>query len=388
MNPHFDLVIIGGGCAGLSLAYQLSLFGESCPRTLIVEERANYTNDRTWCFWDVDEPIHKNLAPHVWNNLVIKNNQLAQQYSCKETPYFMLPSDVFYEAAVGAIKSNTQIQMLTGEKLTDDLIKGDAWQIPTSKFIASATNVIDTRPNKTITKQDSLMWQSFVGYEIELEHPLFNEDELVLMDFDANFKEGLGFIYCLPISKSKALIEYTVFSEDLFVTNQLKSHLIEKISEYTNNATYKILRQEAGILPMGNKLIQQKEDPSYLFAGLFAGAARPSSGYAFQRIQAWAKDCATELIHHQQIKRFKKDSQIQVWMDLLFITVIKKNPSLGAKIFEELFKNCEIKTIANFMSDHSTFLEKLKIIASLPALPFLLAIPELIRKKSQPDKSC
>jgi lycopene beta-cyclase len=231
------------------------------------------------------------------------------------------------------------------------------------------------------------MWQSFVGYEIELEHPLFNQDELVLMDFDANFKEGLGFIYCLPISKSRALIEYTVFSEDLFAADQLKAHLIKKISEYIDNARYKIIRQEAGILPMGNKLIQQKDDPSYLFAGLFAGAARPSSGYAFQRIQAWAKDCATELINHQQLKKFKKDSWIQTWMDLLFITVIKKNPNLGAKVFEELFKNCEIKTIANFMSDHSTFLEKLKIIAALPAMPFLLAIPDLIRKKSQLDKS-
>jgi lycopene beta-cyclase len=388
MNPHFDLVIIGGGCAGLSLAYQLSLFGESCPRTLIVEERANYTNDRTWCFWDVNEPIHKNLASYAWNNFVIKNNQLAQQYSCKETPYLMLPSDIFYEAAISAIKLNTKIQMFTGEKLPDDLIKSGAWQIPTSQFIATATNVIDTRPNKLITKKDSLMWQSFVGYEIELEHPVFNQDELVLMDFDANFKEGLGFIYCLPISKSKALIEYTVFSEDLFVANQLKDHLIEKISNYTDNATYKILRQEAGILPMGNKLTQQKEDSSYLFAGLFAGAARPSSGYAFQRIQAWSKDCAKELINHQQIKRFKKDSWIQMWMDLLFITVIKKNPSLGAKVFEVLFKNCEIKTIANFMSDHSTFLDKLKIITALPALTFLLAIPDLIRKKSQLDKSC
>jgi lycopene beta-cyclase len=387
MNQHFDLVIIGGGCAGLSLAYQLSQFGNNCPKTLIVEERALYTNDRTWCFWDVNEPIYKNLVSHTWNNVVIKNNQLAHQYSCKETPYLILPSNVFYEATTRAIKSNTNIQMLTGEKLQDNLIKSDSWQISTSKFTATATNVIDTRPSKKIIKNDSLMWQSFVGYEVELETPLFDQDELVLMDFDSNFKEGLGFIYFLPISSSKALIEYTVFSKDLFIAEQLKSHLIEKISEYTNNTTYKIIRQEAGILPMGNRLIQQKEEPSYLFAGLFAGAARPSSGYAFQRIQAWAKECAKELIIHQKIKRFKKDSWIQMWMDLLFITVIKKNPSLGAKVFEKLFKNCEIKTIANFMSDHSTFVEKLRIVAALPKLTFLLAIPELIRSKRRLDKS-
>jgi lycopene beta-cyclase len=387
MNQHFDLVIIGGGCAGLSLAYQLSQFGENCPKTLIIEERERYANDRTWCFWDLKEPIHGDLAPYKWNTFTIKNNHVVSDYSCNDTPYLMLPSDIFYKHTLSAIKSNTQIQLINGEKLIDEVQKRDVWQIQTSTFLATASNVVDTRPVKAVSKKVSLMWQSFVGYEVELDAALFTEDKMVLMDFDSNFKEGLAFIYCLPTSNNKALIEYTVFSKDLFVAEQLKNHLIEKISKYTDNATYKILRQEAGILPMGNKLIQQKEDPSYLFAGLFAGAARPSSGYAFQRIQAWAKECAKELVIYQRIKSFKKDSWIQEWMDLLFITVIKKNPIIGAKVFVELFKNCDIKTVANFMSDHSSLWDKLKIVASLPALTFLMAIPELICSKRRLDRS-
>jgi hypothetical protein len=74
-------------------------------------------------------------------------------------------------------------------------------------------------------------------------------------------------------------------------------------------------------------------------------------------------------------------------MDLLFITVIKKNPIIGAKVFMELFKNCDVRTVANFMSDHSSLWDKLKIITSLPALTFLLAIPELIRSKRRLDGS-
>jgi lycopene beta-cyclase len=298
----------------------------------------------------------------------------------------MLPSDVFYKNVLSAINSNNKIQFLAGEKIVDQVIKKDTWQIPTSTFMATATNVVDTRPIKTMTKKDSLMWQSFVGYEVELDSPLFNEDQLVLMDFDSSFKEGLAFIYCLPTSKTRALIEYTVFSEELFVAEQLTTRLLEKIGEYTQNTSYEILRKEAAILPMGNKEIDQQEDPTYLFAGLFAGAARPSSGYAFQRIQTWAKECALELKNNHQIKRFKKDSFIQKWMDLLFITVIKKNPTIGAKVFEELFKNCEAKTVAKFMSDRSSLLDKLKIVTSLPALPFLLAIPELIRSKRRFDR--
>jgi len=386
MNQHFDLVIIGGGCAGLSLAYQLSQLGDNCPRTLIIEERVNYTNDRTWCFWDLEDPIHKDLAPYAWKKFTIKNHHVAHEYSCQETPYLMLPSDVFYKNVLSVINSNNKIQFLAGEKIVDQVIKKDTWQIPASSFMATATNVVDTRPIKTMTKKDSLMWQSFVGYEVELDSPLFNEDQLVLMDFDSSFKEGLAFIYCLPTSKTTALIEYTVFSEELFVAEQLNTKLLEKIGEYTQNTIYKILRKEAAILPMGNQEIEQKEDPTYLFAGLFAGAARPSSGYAFQRIQTWAKECALELKDNHQLKKFKKDSFIQKWMDLLFITVIKKNPTIGAKVFEELFKNCEAKTVAKFMSDRSSLLDKLKIVTSLPALPFLLAIPELIRSKRRLDR--
>lgn len=387
MNQHFDLVIIGGGCAGLSLAYQLSQFGDNCPRTLIIEERANYTNDRTWCFWDLEDPIHKDLAPYTWKKFTIKNHHVAHEYSCQETPYLMLPSDIFYKNITSAINSNSRIQLLTGEKIVDQVTKEGAWQIPTSTFTATATNVVDTRPIKTMTKKDSLMWQSFVGYEVELDSPLFNEDQLVLMDFDSSFKEGLAFIYCLPSSKTTALIEYTVFSEELFVAEQLTTRLVAKISEYTQNTSYKIVRQEAGILPMGNKEIDQKEDSTYLFAGLFAGAARPSSGYAFQRIQTWAKDCALELKNNHQLKKFKKDSFIQKWMDLLFITVINKNPTIGAKVFEELFKNCEAMTVAKFMSDRSSIWDKLSIVTSLPAITFLLAIPDLIRSKRRLDRS-
>ena len=115
MNQHFDLVIIGGGCAGLSLAYQLSQFGENCPKTLIIEEREAYTNDRTWCFWDVKEPIHRDIAPFKWNTFSIKNNQMNFEYSCNETPYLMLPSDIFYKNTLNAINSNKKIQLLTGE---------------------------------------------------------------------------------------------------------------------------------------------------------------------------------------------------------------------------------------------------------------------------------
>ncbi len=45
----FNYIIIGGGCAGLSLAYELEINNKLENKTLaIIEPRTNYIRDKTW----------------------------------------------------------------------------------------------------------------------------------------------------------------------------------------------------------------------------------------------------------------------------------------------------------------------------------------------------
>ncbi len=47
----FDIVIIGGGCSGLSLAYQLEINSKLKDRSLaIIDNRDRYYRDKTWSF--------------------------------------------------------------------------------------------------------------------------------------------------------------------------------------------------------------------------------------------------------------------------------------------------------------------------------------------------
>ena len=47
----FDFIIIGGGCAGLSLAYELEINNKLKNKTLaIIEPRSEYKKDKTWSF--------------------------------------------------------------------------------------------------------------------------------------------------------------------------------------------------------------------------------------------------------------------------------------------------------------------------------------------------
>ena len=53
---EFDYVIIGGGCSGLSLAYELEINKMLDNKSLaIIEPRQEYKRDKTWSFWKVSD---------------------------------------------------------------------------------------------------------------------------------------------------------------------------------------------------------------------------------------------------------------------------------------------------------------------------------------------
>ena len=66
---EFDYVIIGGGCAGLSLAYELDINNKLDYKTLaIIEPRAVYKRDKTWSFWKVFNHNFDDCVMKSWNN--------------------------------------------------------------------------------------------------------------------------------------------------------------------------------------------------------------------------------------------------------------------------------------------------------------------------------
>lgn len=385
MHNHYDLVILGGGCAGLSLASRLSEFGKASPKVLIIEQRQSYSNDRTWCFWDIANPKYQSLASHAWSKFAVINNKHSHAFDCSLHQYLMLESHRFYEDAMTNIGSNSNIQLMLGEELLSIPVKTEhGWHIKTADFELTAKLVVDTIPPKNINQTDSVLWQSFVGYEIETRLDYFLPEKLVLMDFDHTFKHGLAFIYILPTTKNKALIEYTVFSENVMTQQQLIEPLKKYIAQNIDDGLYEVVRVEHGVLPMGNKLKTQNKDPSYLYAGLFSGAARPSSGYAFQRIQLWAEKCAQSITAKNILYAFPAEPWLQSFMDGLFLNVIKKNPSMAASLFEDLFSKCDLNTVVKFMSDQASTHDYLRIIRSLPPSPFIKALPRFLMQKFFP----
>ena len=71
---EFNYVILGGGCAGLSLAYELDIHKKLNDKTLaIVETRDEYKRDKTWSFWKVTDHNFDDCVIKSWNNFSINS---------------------------------------------------------------------------------------------------------------------------------------------------------------------------------------------------------------------------------------------------------------------------------------------------------------------------
>jgi lycopene beta-cyclase len=373
MSNQSDLIILGGGCAGLSLGMNLANSGADSPRTLILECRQEYTNDRTWCFWGGFGSDSEKLATHRWESFSIATARDRITRSCKENPYLMVASKDFYQAAQRVIAQSSRINVKMESTVSGEIFKkSECWHVETPTGVYTAPKIVDTRPKVPQSNNfQPLLWQSFLGEEITTEEEIFNPGCAELMDFSASSPERILFLYVLPFSKKKALVEATVFGPDPLKAEDLEEPFGVLVKQRLQGRPYTSGRREHGILPMGAPPENRQKDPSYVRAGLMAGGARPSSGYAFQRIWKWSQECAMLLAMGHPPISHAQDPFIIRTMDALFLQVLYSRPDLAPELFFSLFSKVDPVRVARFMSDRASLADCLSFMASLPPVPFL-----------------
>jgi len=366
-----DLVIIGGGCAGLSLAIELAQQNIAI-QTTILEPRPEYQNDRTWSFWAKAKHPLSHLVHHRWSDW--SYGVLGAPRASKQDPgfpYQTIRSIDFYQHAKQVIGNSTQIDLALDETVHRVAKHEDHWRIETNKRALLANAVVDTRPPTGTQLQSAQMLQCFVG-EVISKPGAFSTDTAELMTDMTADAHGFLFSYCLPTSPDTALIEATRFSAMAPDWPILQQDLL-KIKTRRGWLDAKVLETEQARLPMGMST-KRSDDPMLVIAGTSAGGLRAASGYGFLRIQRWARACAKALAKDGRPLPHAPDPKLQAWMDRLFLDVLCSHPDQVPGLFFKLYNHLDTKVLIRFMNDESSLLDKLKVIQSLPARPFLRTI--------------
>jgi lycopene beta-cyclase len=379
-----DLLILGGGAAGLSLARRLATQGEIAPRSLVIESRGDYTDDRTWCFWMHPSAQLTHLVRRRWAKVSLASPTDRVLVDCAEFPYALLPSGGFYQESRELLAQSERVRLAMGVSVLDGPRKVDGgWEVETSAGLQRARWIVDTRPPAAPSAGAAVLWQSFLGQEVECAGPVFDSTVAEIMHFTAGEAGQILFHYLLPLSPTRALLEVTAFAPAPAGPDVFRAELTRFIEQRLEGRPYRIRREEHGILPMGLPTPKPLVDTTYVRAGLMAGGARASSGYAFQRIQRWAETCALSLAEGRGPQPHAEDGWIMRHMDALFLQVLRRQPELAPTLFLAMFKHVAPARLARFLSDQATLIDDVAIIAALPAGPFLRELfrsaPGLVR---------
>ncbi|WP_426112375.1 lycopene cyclase family protein [Massilia sp. PWRC2] len=376
MRTDYDLIILGGGCAGLSLAMRLAALGPRCPRTLIIEARPAYGNDRTWCFWGEPAAPLRHLVEQRWHALTIHTDGGQVRVDCSAMPYQRISAGAFYAEALTLIGRTAAITLRLGEALASNPRKaGGSWHMETRQGPVRAARVVDTRATATPRSGAATLWQSFYGHEIACSEDLFDPACVALMDFRHAAPQRIEFTYVLPLSARHALVEVTQFGPQPLGPSQLRAALERAIAGRTGGAACRVLRSEHGILPMGLHEQGAAADPTYVHAGIMQGAARPATGYAFQRIQRWAARCAERLGEGGLPLGHALDAALLRALDALFLSLLRARPDIAPALFLRLFEAVDSACLTRFLSDQGSLADCARIVAALPAGPFLRQLP-------------
>ncbi len=352
MQPDLDLLILGGGCAGLSLGDRLAEQPATPRRTMIVEARPAYANDRTWCFWRVEPHRYERLVARSWGAMTIRSADREVAVTCPRTPYQMLESAAFYDAVQTRIAASANVRLELGTRVLGVPQRCAAgWAVETDLGRITSRHLIDTRPPAAPRPGDAILWQSFLGQQVFCEAPVFDPTSVQLMHFAAAPKGAVLFRYVLPFSRHEALVETTVFGPRPMVATEFTALQGSAVAEMCGGAAVEIRRVESGILPMG---LTRPKPPDHCRAGVMNGGARPSSGYAFQRIQSWATAAAARVAGGGAPRGHRADPLVQRTMDRLFLQVIRRHPERAPDLFARLFGDTDPARTIRFLSERGS----------------------------------
>ena len=351
---EFDYIIIGGGCAGLSLAYELDINNKLKDKTLaIIEPRLEYKKDKTWSFWKTTNHNFEDCVKKSWKNFSINITNETKHLECGKLPYQSIDSGLFYKKINSTLKENQNVSFYK------DI----------SEISLNNSFVFNSVPSMGSTKNK--LWQHFKGVEIETTKNIFDDEVINLMDFDCQQLDSIHFFYTLPYEKNKALIETTWLSH---MNNNLELNYDDQLKYYIENhlniKNYKINYKEKGAIPLFYPL--DINEQNRINIGTAGCMTRLSTGYTFLNIQEHSRFIRENIENIKNVEKYEIRKKYK-FLDKIFLKVMDRYPKEMPNIFFKMFSNSP-ETVIKFLSNKSSILQDLSIILKMPKWIFIRAL--------------
>lgn len=354
----------------------------------MIERDAALGGNHTWCFHaaDISDDAHAWIAPLVtatWPEWEVRFPSYARRFKreysavSSERAHAVLTSDA-HARHIDFFFGHSAAHVGSHEVVLDD-----------GKTL-NASLVIDSRGPKP--SESVCGFQKFVGLELELKSPS-PITAPILIDAQIPQRDGFRFIYVLPLSTHRVLVEETFFSDTPNLEAEDVHH--RAILDYAQRANLdvdRIGRTERGVLPLPlNWPLSWLAERSALTSasraisgGFGGGWFHPTTGYSFPV----AVRLATHIAKTADTDRFGES-----WRQLVasqnrqarFSTLLNRLlfratlPENRRDVFER-FHSLSEGTITRFYAHASSSTDRVRMLCGIPpeGVSFSRAVREVV----------
>lgn len=372
----YDHLILGAGCAGLSLAWYLLERGVG-GRIALVDRRERFENDRTWCYWDVEPSPFDDLASRWWQRWLVADASGVVESQSGRYHYRCLRSIDFYQRVLDRIAAAPNVDLVLGTPVLNRREEDRRVVVETPDGAIAGSWVFDSacgEPAAAAGRGDVALLQHFLGRLVRARRDAFDPDRPMLMDFRVSQADGPHFVYLLPFSTREALVEDTYLFPCAFAPSRHRSGIAGYLHERHGLAVgdYEVIEEECGRIPMTTTVYPTRQGRRVFPIGLAGGAARPSSGYAFVRIQRQTQRLADLVASGRLDDEPEPLSRPKHrFLDAVFLRVLRDRPVEAPALFRRLFARAAPDAVVRFLTEASSIADDMSVIAALPKWPFV-----------------
>jgi lycopene beta-cyclase len=386
-SDTYDYIITGTGCAGLSLLQRMMEHRYfSNKKILLIDKHDKASNDKTWCFWEQQPGLFEDIVYHKWQQIDFYSNYFSARFDLEPYEYKMIRSIDLYSTVLNKAKQRSNIDVINEEirAVFNDENNAAVKTINNefhAGYVFNSVILNDWKQQALQQKNVCVLLQHFKGWLIETEKPVFDERIATFMDFRVEQDKGTAFVYVLPVMKNKALIEYTLFSEEVLPEKEYDKALENYIGSFLNLKKYAVAHTESGIIPMTNYNFS-KGEKRVINIGMAGGQTKASSGYTFQFIQKHSEKIIDALINDNDPLLTQTFSEKRFLLyDSILLNVLYHKKMNGDELFAQLFRKNTPQAVFKFLDNETSFKEELKIMNSVSLKTFLpAAIKEIFNR--------
>ncbi|NCI45401.1 lycopene cyclase family protein [Sediminibacterium soli] len=382
MQQDYDYIITGAGCAGMSLLMRMlsdPFFGDK--KILLIDQSEKKADDHTWCFWEKEDDVFEAVVSSRWEQArfvstgfsatldlspyCYKMIRSADLYRLVQQKQKLFPNSVWLQSAVRSVQTRGEIAVVETEA---------------GRFTAAYVfNSIFFEP-PVIGGNTYFLWQHFTGWFIETPEPCFDKKTATLMDFTTDQSAGTSFLYVLPLSARAALVEYTVFSEQLLPPQAYEKGLKQYISNTLGITAYTITHTEQGKIPMTSHRFPACKG-RVVNIGTAGGDIKPSTGYGFSSIQRRTKNIVASL-KTKGHPFVAGDSKRFFFYDSVLLHVLQRKLLPGNAVFTAIFRHNPPERVLCFLDNSSVIWQDIRLMRSVPQRIFLSAAWQVLTRKT------